>query len=123
MAYRPSTGQAHKARAAETGLSGYASPGYFTDTDEACSLADGDDGQVVYWTVDRGHSWRHEKTSQLLGSSLEASTCEPAGAGPPGAHRLQRTAQSRESQRAPSSPRGINGYLKRASAACNPTLT
>ena len=80
MAYRPSTGQAHTARAAETGLSGYASPGYFTDTDEACSLADGDDGQVVYWTVDREHSWRHEKTSQLLSSSLEASTCEPAGA-------------------------------------------
>ena len=80
MAYRPSTGQAHKVRAGETGLPGYASPAYFTDTDEACSLADGDDGQVVYWTVDRGHTWRHETTSRLLGSSLEASTCEPAGA-------------------------------------------
>jgi hypothetical protein len=81
MAYRPSTGQAHKVRSSETKLPRYATPGYFTDSGAACSLADGDEGQVVYWTTDRGHTWKHELTRQLLRSTLEASSCDPAGSG------------------------------------------
>jgi hypothetical protein len=82
MAYRPSTGQAHRVRYADTGLPRYAFGGYDDKTGEGCALAEDRDGeQFVYWTNDSGHSWKHEKTSQMLGSTLGASMCEPAGPG------------------------------------------
>lgn len=81
-AYRPSTGQLRRLRYGETKLPSYASGAYNTTTGEGCALAeDARGGQLVYWTVDGAHSWRHIPTEQMLGSNLGAEMCQPGSRG------------------------------------------